>query len=183
MMCQAPAVERSLGTRRDTSTRCSGRRAGGTPSNSSNGACTERAPAPGRAGSRNRRAWSSVGVERHLDHRSPEPEPLEQPLRVGVRRGAPQHHLVNAARPDPLDRPVEQRRGDARVTRPLVHEDVVDEAGLLAQFLPGFWVRRRRTCTRAPRPRARPRGSARALPTVACRETRRSPPRGSRPGP
>jgi general stress protein 26 len=72
----------------------------------------------------------------HLDHRPPEPKPVEQLLRSMIRLGRPQHHARRAAALQPADGRVHQGGRHAKPSSVVGHGDVVHEAGGLAEFLP-----------------------------------------------
>ena len=78
----------------------------------------------------------ALDVPGHLDHRAAEPQPFEQALRALVRGGRPQHHAGDALLAHPGDGGLHQRAGDAAAAFRLVDDDVVDEAGGVAQLLP-----------------------------------------------
>ena len=54
---------------------------------------------------------------RHLDHRAPEAEPREEPLRAGVLLRRPQHDARSTALAQPLDRRFDERRRRAAASR------------------------------------------------------------------
>src|SRR5438477_11617139 len=85
---------------------------------------------------RSRLEASFAAIERHLEHRVAEAESIEQVLRAGIRRRAPQHHPRHAFRFRPADRRAYQLLSDALMALTVVDIDVVHEAARRAQLPP-----------------------------------------------
>jgi hypothetical protein len=69
-----------------------------------------------------------VQLARHLNHRPAEPQAREEPLRRLVPLGGPQHHAGHAARPEELQRGVEEQPANTSATMLRVNDDVVQDA-------------------------------------------------------